>query len=69
MNKEEFLEAIEAYLNGTANAFQELIIEDYFNSFSFELNILDFIPDVEIEAMEERMYLGIMKRIKQFSGR
>jgi hypothetical protein len=68
MDKEEFLEAIEAYLNGTANAFQELILEDYFDSYNYELNILDLITDVEIESTKARIYQGIVKRIKQLSG-
>lgn len=63
MENSEFLEAVEAYLEGTADSWQEFIVEDYFDSFSFGLNILDLLCESEVQKVGERLLAQITKSI------
>lgn len=65
MKKREFLDAIKAYLAGTASAYQEFLLEDYYESFAFELNILDLLPDAEVQRIRDRIFLEVLIHIQQ----
>lgn len=64
MENSEFLEAVEAYLDGTADSWQEFIVEDYFDSFSLCFDILDLLGESEIKEVGDRVLSEIMKNIK-----
>lgn len=64
MENSEFLEAVEAYLDGTADSWQEFIVEDYFDSFSLCFDILDFLCESEVREVGDRMLSGIVKKIE-----
>lgn len=65
MENSEFLEAVEAYLAGTADSWQEFIVEDYFDSFSLCFDILDFYCESEIKEVKDRVLCEIMKKIDE----
>ena len=54
---------MEAYLEGTADSWQEFIVEDYFDSFSFGLNILDLLCESEVQKVGKRLLAEITKII------
>ncbi len=64
MENSEFFEAIDAYLAGKANSWQEFFLEDYFDSFSHCFNILDTFHDSEIKELGERMFIRIMEKTR-----
>jgi len=65
MEKLEFSEAVDAYLNHTATSWQEFIVEDYFDCFQYGINILDCISESRIRETHKRLYASISKKIKR----
>lgn len=63
MKTKEFLKAVDAYLDGTASSWQIFILEDHFDSYKHELDILDLYRESEVKAIFERIRLNINKRI------
>jgi len=63
MEKQEFSEAVDAYLAQTANSWQNFIVEDYYDSFCYEFNVLDLFQESKIKEIRDRLYAAIMKKI------
>lgn len=63
MTKQEFLEAVDAYLDGTANSWQQFILDDNYNSFEYELDILELLRDSEVEEINDRILTSIKKNV------
>jgi len=63
MENKEFLEAIDAYLVGEASSWQTFIVEDHFESFKYNINILDFFGEEEVLAINRRIYKNIMEKL------
>jgi transmembrane sensor len=64
-NKTEFLRLVEMYLDGTANARQASTVEQYFDLFSTEPDILDTLQKNEIREIHDRLKSAIDRRIDQ----
>jgi len=64
MRKKEFLRAVDACLDGTANSWQRFIVDDYYDSSNHELEILELYRDSEIKEIYERILSNIHKRIQ-----
>ena len=65
MEKLEFSEAVDAYLAYTATSWQEFIVEDYYDSFRYGDNILDFFQEAKVKEIKERLYASIISRITE----
>lgn len=63
MEKLEFSEAVDAYLSHTATSWQEFIVEDWFDSFKYGLNILDFFHEKKVKKIKNRIYASIIRKI------
>lgn len=59
----EFLELKKKYLNGTATADEIRLLEQYYNLFADEPDVLAQLPGPEIEILENRLKAGITNRI------
>jgi hypothetical protein len=68
MEQSEFAEAVDAYLACTANSWQEFIVEDYFESFEYCLDILEALPEIDVKETGDRIFAAIMKRIREMEG-
>ena len=63
MKTKEFLKAVDSYLNGTATSWQTFIVDDHYDSFRHELNVLDLYRDYEVKEICDRLLSNIKKRI------
>jgi hypothetical protein len=63
MTTREFIKAVTAYLEGRATSWQKFLVDDYFDSFHFEINILDLYHDAEADVIGERMKKNINDRL------
>lgn len=63
-NKKEFLRLVDAYLAGNANAKQSATVEQYFDLFSTEPDILDTLDKKAIREIHDRLKTGIDARIE-----
>lgn len=64
MKKSEFYRALTAYLNGTANSWQEFILEDYYESFQHCPDILDNCSKKKIAIIGKKILSEIDKSIE-----
>jgi len=64
MKKEDFFKAVTAYLSNTATSWQKFIVEDYYDSFELEINVLDLLKEEEIFEVGQRVYTGTMIKIE-----
>jgi len=64
-NRIEFLRLVEKYLDGTANAKQASAVEQYFDLFSTEPDILDTVGKKELRTIHDRLKSAIDTRIDQ----
>jgi len=64
MEKLEFSQAVDAYLAYSADSWQEFIVEDYYDSFCYEFNVLDLFQESRIKEIKDRLYNAIMKKIR-----
>jgi hypothetical protein len=64
MKTKEFLVAVDAYLDGTATSWQRFIVDDHFDSFNHELDVLEFYRDYEVKEIYDRILNNIRKRIQ-----
>lgn len=65
MKRSEFSDAVDAYLAGTANSWQEFIVEDHYDSHSNGDDILDLLREEQIKEIGDRVFAAIMKRIRE----
>lgn len=63
-NKKEFLRLVDAYLAGKASAKQSATVEQYFDLFSTEPDILDTLDRKAIREIHDRLKSGIDSRIE-----
>jgi len=68
MEKQEFSEAVNAYLSRTANSWQEFIVEDYYDSYTHCFDVLDLLQEAQIKEIRDRIFAKIMKRIRRMEG-
>ncbi|CAM4424474.1 FecR family protein [Pedobacter westerhofensis] len=64
-NQKEFLRLVELYLDGNATAKQAATVEQYFDLFSSEPDILDSIDKLEVRVIHDRLKSAIDTRIDQ----
>jgi len=64
-NKNEFLRLVENYLDGTATSKQAATVEQYFDLFSAEPDILDTVDKTEVREIHDRLKSAIDTRIDQ----
>lgn len=67
-NKKEFLRIVSAYLDSTATEKQNAAVEQYFNFFDDERDILDSLERDEIESTHNRVKAGIDEKIKNLQN-
>lgn len=63
MKKSEFYKAVSAYLKGTANSWQQFIVEDYYDSFRYCNDVLDVCSSEQLQQIRHKMYAEINKSI------
>lgn len=63
-NRKEFLRLVDAYLAGKANAKQSATVEQYFDLFSTEPDILETLDRKAIREIHDRLKSGIDSRIE-----
>ena len=63
MRTREFLKAVDAYLDGTATSWQTFIVDDHYDSFKHELDVLELYRDYEVQEICDRILSNIKKRI------
>jgi transmembrane sensor len=63
-NKKEFLRLVDAYLAGNADAKQSATVEQYFDLFSTQPDILDTLDRKAIREIHDRLKIGIDARIE-----
>lgn len=63
MKTKEFLKAVDAYLDGTATSWQTFIVNDHYDSFKHELDVLELYRDYEVKEICDRLLSNIKKRI------
>lgn len=63
-NKKEFLRLVDAYLAGKANVKQSATVEQYFDLFSTQPDILETLDKKAIREIHDRLKAGIDLRIK-----
>jgi len=64
MKTKEFLTAVDAYLDGTATSWQRFIVDDHYDSFNHELDVLELYRDYEVKEIYDRILNNIRKRIQ-----
>ncbi|SEA36004.1 FecR family protein [Pedobacter hartonius] len=64
-NRIEFLRIVEKYLDGTANAKQASAVEQYFDLFSTEPDVLDTVDKKDLRVIHDRLKSAIDTRIDQ----
>ncbi|MET1055794.1 MAG: FecR domain-containing protein [Pedobacter sp.] len=64
-NKKEFLRLVKSYLDGTATPKQASTVEQYFDLFSTEPDILDTVDKTEVREIHDRLKSAIDARIDQ----
>jgi len=64
MEKREFSKAVNAYVKRKADSWQEFIVEDYYDSFRYAINIMDFYSEKRIKEIGDRLFARIMKTIQ-----
>lgn len=64
MKTKNFLKAVNAYLDGTANSWQMFVVDDHFDSYHHELEVLELYRDYEIKEIYERIRAKINTRIQ-----
>lgn len=67
MTKEDFFKALKAYLSNTASSWQKFILDEYWDSFELEINILDLLMENEIVEIGQRIYTGTMIKIDEIN--
>jgi hypothetical protein len=68
MEKLELSEAVDAYLAHTANSWQKFIVEDYYECFGYEFEILDLFQESKIKEIRDRIFAAIIKKIGDMEG-
>lgn len=63
MKTNEFLKAVNAYLDGKANSWQTFLVDDHFDSYTHELEILELYKESEVQMIYERIRSKINKKI------
>lgn len=64
MSRKEFLRAVAAYVEHRATSWQTFIVEDHFESFKHELDVLELHRESEVKEIYERMKAKIHARIQ-----
>ncbi|WP_367868011.1 FecR family protein [Pedobacter sp. WC2423] len=63
--KDEFLKAVKAYLDGTADEAQLLFVEEYFDLFQDSEDIFESMDSIEIQNIHDRMLWNINYEIEK----
>lgn len=64
MDKQEFLNAVNAYLNGAETIEQNRIVEDYYEGFANRPDVLISGADDEVRKLGDQLLDKIHKRIE-----
>ncbi|SEA36047.1 hypothetical protein [Pedobacter hartonius] len=65
MEKQEFSEAVNAYLSRTADSWQEFIVEDYYDSYTHCFDVLELFQEAQIKEIGDRIFAKIIKKIRR----